>query len=35
MAPQCFGLGYEVFGLAYGVLLLPVALLYGGADPRR
>jgi hypothetical protein len=35
MAPQCFGLGYEVFGLAYSVLLHPAVLLYGGVDPRR
>jgi hypothetical protein len=26
---QCFGLGYEVFGRAYRVLLQAAALLYG------
>jgi hypothetical protein len=35
MAPQCFGLGYEVFGRAYSVLFHPAALLYCCFEPRR
>jgi hypothetical protein len=35
MAPQGFGLGYEVFVRVYRELLQSVALLYGGFEPRR
>ena len=32
---QRFGLGHEVLAAGYGVLSHPIALLYGGVEPRR